>query len=206
LHRARLGVRRPQVSSAEENYSSSLPTTLPVVGLTRCTCRPPTHRPRPSLACGGPRWGIERGNVPWLNVATIPAPRLDWIKPPVQPGCSQRYPTRASELDHQVPPSPLHDPSPNQLHAGERGERSRCLTKDIRVSHPMSPRHLVGGRRRRTLLRMLFPGAGERLVKWNLPSPGRPYRHPDRCPVRNALWNSQEQFGRGKMLRSSPYS
>src|SRR5216684_8893652 len=38
-----------------------------------------------------------------------------------------RYPTRASELDHrrlQVLPSPLHDPSPNQLHAGERGERS----------------------------------------------------------------------------------
>jgi ribonuclease Z len=40
---------------------------------------------------------------------------------------AMRYPTRASELDHrrlQVPPSPLHDPSPNQLHAGERGERS----------------------------------------------------------------------------------
>src|SRR5262249_41697873 len=36
---------------------------------------------------------------------------------------AMRYPTRASELDHrrlQVPPSPLHDPSPNQLHAGER--------------------------------------------------------------------------------------
>src|SRR5262252_10145369 len=34
---------------------------------------------------------------------------------------AMRYPTRASELDHrrlQVPPSPLHDPSPNQLHAG----------------------------------------------------------------------------------------
>src|SRR5216684_999743 len=40
---------------------------------------------------------------------------------------AMRYPTRASELDHrrlQVPPSPLHDPSSNQLHAGARGERS----------------------------------------------------------------------------------
>src|SRR6266446_1837684 len=39
-----------------------------------------------------------------------------------------RYPTRASELDHrrlQAPPSPLHDPSPQQLHAGARGERHR---------------------------------------------------------------------------------
>jgi len=54
---------------------------------------------------------------------------------------AMRYPTRASELDHrrlQVPPSPLHDPSPKQLHAGARGERlsraHNCLTKDIRVS------------------------------------------------------------------------
>jgi hypothetical protein len=39
---------------------------------------------------------------------------------------AMRYPTRASELDHrrlQVLPSPLHDPSPNRLHAGARGER-----------------------------------------------------------------------------------
>src|ERR1700687_4023637 len=54
-----------------------------------------------------------------------------------------RYPTRASELDHrrlQVPPSPLHDPSSNQLHAGAwRTSPScvRCLTEDIRV--PGSP-------------------------------------------------------------------
>src|SRR5580704_1139388 len=49
-----------------------------------------------------------------------------------------RYPTRASELDHrrlQVPPSLLHDPSTNQLHAGARRTSqscARCLTKDIR--------------------------------------------------------------------------
>ena len=39
---------------------------------------------------------------------------------------AMRYPPGGSELDHrrlQVPPSPLHDPSSNQLHAGERGER-----------------------------------------------------------------------------------
>jgi PAS domain-containing protein len=36
-----------------------------------------------------------------------------------------RYPTRASELDHrrlQVPLSPLHDPSPSQLHTGAHAE------------------------------------------------------------------------------------
>jgi hypothetical protein len=39
---------------------------------------------------------------------------------------AMRYPTRASEFDHrrlQVPSSPLHDPPPNQFHAGEREER-----------------------------------------------------------------------------------
>jgi hypothetical protein len=39
---------------------------------------------------------------------------------------AMRYPTRASELDHrrlQVPSPPLHEPLPNQLHAGEREER-----------------------------------------------------------------------------------
>src|SRR5580693_287057 len=53
-----------------------------------------------------------------------------------------RYPTRASELDHrrlQVPPSLLHDPSTNQLHAGARRTSqscARCLTKDIRETGP----------------------------------------------------------------------
>jgi hypothetical protein len=52
---------------------------------------------------------------------------------------AMRYPARASELDHrrlQIPQSPLHDPSPNQLRAGvaRRTPQScpRCLTKDIR--------------------------------------------------------------------------
>ncbi|TFV36168.1 IS110 family transposase [Bradyrhizobium niftali] len=50
-----------------------------------------------------------------------------------------RYPTRASEPVHRrlwVPPSPLHDPSAQELHDGRRGDGKPCvvcLTVDIRM-------------------------------------------------------------------------
>src|SRR5882762_10335004 len=48
---------------------------------------------------------------------------------------AMRYPTRASELDHrrlQVPPSPLHDPSPNQLHPGVENAAEPARARHVR--------------------------------------------------------------------------
>src|SRR5260370_14780457 len=61
---------------------------------------------------------------------------------------AMRYPTRASELDHrrlQVPPSPLHDPSPDQLHAGV--ENVPVVPAVLDKGHQSKRTRRAGGRR-----------------------------------------------------------
>jgi hypothetical protein len=89
---------------------------------TRC------GRPSQAIARRGTHRGLgaRRGNSRAYCVADHMIDARSQTGTPPDEQTEMRYPTRASELDHrrlQVPPSPLHDPSPNQLHAGERGER-----------------------------------------------------------------------------------
>src|SRR6202158_5711404 len=59
-----------------------------------------------------------------------------------------RYPTRASELDHRrlhVPPSPLHDPSPNQLRAVARAKNAPIVRAVLDKGHQSKPTLWSGG-------------------------------------------------------------
>jgi hypothetical protein len=118
----------------------------PPVALTE----PRTSAPRRFLRRPGPQQAINSGASSNINRAEARAaprqgelpsflrgrshdrcPTSDRTAPDEQ--TAMRYPTRAS-FDHrrlQVLPSPLHDPSLNQLHAGARGERpGRARTLD----------------------------------------------------------------------------
>src|SRR5229473_5217617 len=103
-------------------------------GLDRPTTPPPSHVATGLITAEHHRTSIVqkrgrdhgKGNSRAYYVADhmIDARSQTGIAPDEQ--TAMRYPTRASELDHRrlhVPPSPLHDPSPNQLRAGARGER-----------------------------------------------------------------------------------
>ena len=68
-----------------------------------------------------PRKGSSRG----LYVADYMVDARFQIGTAPDEQTAMRYPTRASEFDHRrlrVPLSPLHDPSPDHLHAGRCGE------------------------------------------------------------------------------------
>jgi hypothetical protein len=66
-----------------------------------------------------------RGTPELTYVADHVIDALSQTGTPPDEQTAMRYATRASELDHRrlhVPPSPLRDPSPNQLRACARGE------------------------------------------------------------------------------------